>query len=129
MWERRPAPAAPYMAAAVCTKACAPLFPGALAPIASTGRQENGNSACRASTECEAAQLRNAVFQTDTHSDAGGRGVRTHVTYAAEEPSCTAKPEARAKRAARRDVRTHVTYAAKEPRCTAMPEAEVCGPA
>ena len=41
-------------------------------PIASTGRQENCCSACRASTECEAAQLRNAVCQTDTHSEAAG---------------------------------------------------------
>ena len=41
-------------------------------PIASTGRQGNCHSACRVSTECEAAQLRNAVSQTDTHSDAAG---------------------------------------------------------
>ena len=39
-------------------------------PIASTGRQGNCCSACKLSTECEAAQMRNAVCQTDTHSDA-----------------------------------------------------------
>ena len=56
-----------------CTlKLVTPCFQGALAPIASTGRQENGNSACRASTECDAAQMRNAVCQPDTHSEAAG---------------------------------------------------------
>ena len=38
-------------------------------PIASTGRQGNCYSACRASTECAAVQTRNAVSQTDTHSE------------------------------------------------------------
>ena len=41
-------------------------------PIASTGRQENCHLACRASTECAAAQMRNAVFQPDTRSEAAG---------------------------------------------------------
>ena len=41
-------------------------------PIASTGRQGNCCSACRASTECEAAQLRDAVSLPDTHSEAEG---------------------------------------------------------
>ena len=48
-----------------------PLVSGARKrPIASTGRQGNCCSACRASTECAAAQLRNAVCQPDTHSEA-----------------------------------------------------------
>ena len=41
-------------------------------PIASTGRLGNCNSACIASTECEAAQKRNAVSQPDTHGEAAG---------------------------------------------------------
>ena len=41
-------------------------------PIASTGRQGNCYSACRVSTECAAVQTRNAVSQTDTHTEAEG---------------------------------------------------------
>ena len=70
--ERRRAPAARYMTGLVYTIACHSLFPGAYAPIASTGRQGNCHFACRASTECEATQLRNAVSQPDTHSEAEG---------------------------------------------------------
>ena len=90
MWERRPAPAAqgmtgmmglPDLAAPCCSAYSrygvheSPHFLISRArqrPIASTGRQGNCHSACRASTECEAVQLRNAVCQTDTHSEAEG---------------------------------------------------------
>ena len=75
-------------------------------------------------TECAAAQMRNAVSQTDTHSEAAGGGVRTHVTYAAKEPSCTAKPQARAKRAPRlRCADTHA-LGSRQVHCTAIPAAQ-----
>ena len=68
--------------------------PGRL--IASTGRQENCCSACRASTECAAAQMRNAVFQPDTHSEAAGASrVRDQAEVCG--PVCLTTPKQRSR--------------------------------
>ena len=66
-------------------KPAIPYFQARQRPIASTGRQGNCHSACRASTECDAAQMRNAVSLPDTHSEAKGVGVRTRVPYGARK--------------------------------------------
>ena len=60
-------------------------------PIASTGRQGNCHSACRASTECEAAQMRNAVSQPDTHSEAADASQASDQAEVCG-PACPATP-------------------------------------
>ena len=68
-------------------------------PISSTtGRQENCHSVCRASTECAAAQRRNAVYQPDTHSKAADaslrasrRAVCSRVTMNSPQTTCAVR--------------------------------------
>ena len=84
-------------------------------PIASTGRQGNCCSACRASTECDAAQLRNAVCQPDTHSEAAG------ASRASDGLRCAAP------RVLRRQASKYHSEAADASQ--ASDRAEMCGPA
>ena len=84
-------------------------------PIASTGRQGNCHSACRASMECEAAQLRNAVCQTDTHSEAAGAS-RASIQAEVCGPVCLAVP--------RQQQHSEAAGASN-----ASDQAELCGPA
>ena len=75
-----------------CALKLAPLISRARKrPIASTGRQGNCHSARKASTECDAAQLRNAVSQTDTHSEAADASQASDQAEVCG-PACPATP-------------------------------------
>ena len=99
-----------------CALKLAPLISRARQrPIASTGRQGNCHSACRASTECEAAQKRNAVSQPDTHSEAADASQASDQAEVCG-PVCLTAPR-------------HKLHSEAADASQASDQAEVCGPA
>ena len=124
-----PRPAARDMACAVYTKACTPCFQGALAPHRihwTAGKllfrlQSEHGVRCGADAECSFPDGHAHRGRRREQGEQQGGGVRTRLTIR-QSSNCTARPQARARRAARRRCADPHDYRRQSSNCTAKPQ-------